>query len=64
MPLLVYKTELGSSIHPEHVDAFHKGNHDALINYWSQNGAGVDIANYMDYDPYLGRITEASGQQG
>ena len=64
IPLFLYKTELGSSIHPEHVDAFHKGNHDALINYWSQNGAGVDIANYMDYDPYLGRITEASGQQG
>jgi hypothetical protein len=45
------------------VDAFHRGNHDALINYWSQNGAGIDIANYMDYDPYLGRITEPSGQK-
>ena len=25
IPLLLYKTELGSSIHPEHVDIFHKG---------------------------------------
>jgi len=62
MPLLVYKTELGSSIHPEHINAFHKGNHDALINYWEQQGASVDIADYMNYDPYLGRVTEPSGQ--
>ncbi|QJT70218.1 glycosyltransferase [Synechococcus phage SynMITS9220M01] len=62
IPLLVYRTELGSSIHPEHVGAFHQGNRDALINWWSQNGANIDITEHMNYDPYLGRITEPSGQ--
>ena len=63
IPLLMYKIELGSSIHEDHIDAFHRGNHTALWNYWSQHGANVDIADYMNYDPYLGRITENSAAQ-
>jgi len=63
IPLLLYRTELGSSIHPDHVDAYHKGNYEALTNFWSQNGAKIDITDYMNYDPYLGRITENSFNQ-
>ena len=29
-------------------------------NFWEQNGANIDIKKYMDYDPYLGRVTENS----
>ena len=60
IPLFMYKVELGSSIHPEHVEVFHKTNHEALWGYWSQAGASMSIAEQMDYDPYLGRITENS----
>ena len=63
IPLLVYKFELGSSIHPVHVDVYHKNNYEAQVNYWTQNGANIDIADYMNYDPYLGRVTESSAQQ-
>lgn len=63
IPLLLYRTELGSSIHPEHVDAFHKGNYQAQFQFWQQNGANINIKEYMDYDPYLGRITENSAAQ-
>ena len=35
----------------------------AQVNYWTQNGANIDIADYMNYDPYLGRVTESSAQQ-
>ena len=63
IPLLVYKFELGSSIHPVHGDAYHKQNYEAQVNYWTQNGANIDIADYMNYDPYLGRVTESSAQQ-
>ena len=63
IPLLLYRTELGSSIHPDHVDAFHKGNYQAQSNFWEQNGANIDIKDYMNYDPYLGRITENSAAQ-
>ena len=60
IPLLMYKIELGSSIHPEHVEVFHKGNHDGLWNYWQQQGAQMSIRDMMDYDPYLGQVTENS----
>ena len=60
IPMLVYNYQLGSSIHPEHVDAFHKGNYDAQTNFWIQNGSQIDIVDYMNYDPYVGRVTENS----
>ena len=63
IPLLLYRIEMGSSIHPEHIDAFHKGNHQAQSQFWTQNGSGIDIADYMNYDPYLGRITENSAMK-
>ena len=63
IPLLLYKIELGSSIHQEHIDWIHKGNHQALSNFWVTNGSNVNIKEYMDYDPYLGRITENSNQK-
>ena len=58
IPLLLYKIQLGSSIHPEHVDIFHKSSHDGLLEFWQQKGAELKIKELMDYDPYLGRITE------
>jgi hypothetical protein len=63
IPLLLYKTELGSSIHPEHIDAIHMGNYNALSQFWEQNGAQINIKEFMDYDPYLGRITENTTMQ-
>tara|TARA_E500000318_G_scaffold16951_2_gene17218 strand:- start:5694 stop:6482 length:789 start_codon:yes stop_codon:yes gene_type:complete len=63
LPLLLYRTELGSSIHPEHVDAFHVGNYKAQMNYWQQTGAQLSIDHLMDYDPYHGRVSESSNKQ-
>ena len=60
----LYKTETRIySIHPEHIGAFHQGNFNALSNFWEQNGANIDISDYMNYDPFLGRITEPADNQ-
>ena len=61
IPLLLYR-ELGSSIHPDHIDA-HKGNYSAQLNYWQQNGMHIDIRDYMNYDPYHGRVAQPTGNQ-
>ena len=63
IPMLLYRTDLGSSIHPVHVDAFHKSNYEAQFNWWKQNGPQIDIRTQMDYNPYLGRVTENSAAQ-
>jgi hypothetical protein len=60
IPLFLYNLSFGSTIHPEHIGVFHKGPHAALSNYWQQQGLSVDIREWMNYDPYLGRITENS----
>ena len=58
IPLFLYRIELGSSIHPEHIDVFHRASHDGLLNYWEHQGYEMNIDELMNYDPYLGRITE------
>ena len=58
VPIFLYKIQLGSSIHPEHIDAIHKASYNALSNWWSQSGIDVSIDKLMNFDPYLGRVTE------
>ena len=61
-PLFLYKLELGSSIHPEHLEAFHKNSYDGIHGFWSQMGSQVSVEQITDYNPYLGRIAVPSGQ--
>ena len=63
IPLFLYNLQFGSTIHQEHIGVFHQGPHAALTNYWQQQGAAVDIRDWMNYDPYLGRIVHSSAQQ-
>jgi hypothetical protein len=59
-PMLLYKIELGSSIHPDHLNLFHKNSYNAILNFWQQRGAYISLDQITDYNPYLGRITEPS----
>jgi len=63
IPLFLYNLNFSSTIHQEHITVFHQGPYNALLNYWQQSGASVDIREYMNYDPYLGRITENTSAQ-
>jgi len=62
IPLFLYNLELGSAIHPEHLSVFHKGPHDAILNFWQQQGYRMKLQDFMTYDPYLGRISKPSSQ--
>jgi hypothetical protein len=57
-PILLYTLELGSSIHPDHIDKFHKNSYDGILNFWKTAGAQVDINIISDYNPYLGKVSE------
>jgi hypothetical protein len=63
IPLLLYKLELGSSIHPEHIDIFHRNSHNGIRGFWEQNGAKFGIEVFTTYDPYLGRVTEPAKEE-
>jgi hypothetical protein len=62
-PIFLYRIELGSSIHPEHIDVFHRASHDGLLQFWEQQGYEMGINDLMNYDPFLGRITHPSQAQ-
>lgn len=59
-PLLLYNLNLGSSIHQEHIDAFHRNSHDGILNFWQQTGAQMTLEQVTEYNPYLGRVSEPS----
>lgn len=61
-PLFLYKLELGSSIHSDHLELFHKNSYEGVYNFWSQLGAQVTVEQITDFNPYLGRISVPSGQ--
>jgi GR25 family glycosyltransferase involved in LPS biosynthesis len=63
VPMLLYKIELGSSIHPEHIDVFHRQSHDGILNFWQQMGSEMTVDKITDFNPYLGRVTESSAQK-
>lgn len=63
VPLFLYSLNLGSSIHPEHIDAFHKNSHDGILNFWQQMGSQLTLDQITDYNPYHGRISQPSGSQ-
>jgi len=59
-PLLLYKTDLGSTIHPDHVDKFHKASYRGVLNFWKANGSDIDVNMITDYDPYLGKVSDSN----
>ena len=57
IPLFHYKIELGSSIHPDHIEVFHKGSHQGILDHWREQLSQMeDQSQLFNYDPYLGRI--------
>ena len=56
IPLFLYNLNFGSTIHQDHIGVFHQGPHTALTNFWATQGTSVSIEDFMNYDPYLGRI--------
>lgn len=60
IPIFLYRLDLGSAIHPEHIDIFHRGSHNALMSFWQTTGCQTNLSDLMNYDPYLGRISKKS----
>ena len=57
IPLFLYKLQMGSSIHKEHVEVFHKSSHDGLSNFWKAQAPTIaDWKPLFEYDPYFGTL--------
>ena len=57
MPLFIYRIELGSSIHKDHVEVFHKSSYDGLWDFWRRQSVDIEDWNALfEYDPFFGRL--------
>jgi len=57
IPLFLYKIELGSSIHDEHINVFHKSSYEGLWNFWRNQSVDIEDWNAIfTYDPYFGTL--------
>jgi GR25 family glycosyltransferase involved in LPS biosynthesis len=57
IPLFLYKLELGSSIHHEHIETFHKSSYEGLWSFWKNSALQIpDWNEIFNYDPYFGTL--------
>ena len=49
--------DLGSSIHDDHLDVFHKSSYEGLWSFWKTDSTNVEDWNSVfEYDPYFGTL--------
>lgn len=56
-PLFLYELRLGSSIHDDHIEVFHKNSYEGIKAFWEQKGPELSVEQITTFDPYFGRIT-------
>ena len=57
IPLFLFRIQLGSSIHAEHLDVFHKSSYDGLWKFWQHDASTMENWDAIfEYDPYFGRL--------
>ena len=57
VPLLLYKIDMGSDIHQEHIDMFHRSSHEGLWRWWAEQAPLIENWEVLfDYDPYYGQL--------
>jgi hypothetical protein len=50
IPVFIYKLDLGSTIHPEHVDVFHKGSRDGLLAWWQNESNKMETHQFFEFE--------------
>ncbi len=63
LPIFNYRLDMGSAIHEEHIDIFHKDSKKGLEEFWQQNGQDIMLDQIMELDEYVGRIPPSVYQQ-
>mgnify|MGYP001217807435 FL=1 len=64
IPMFLYRLDLGSSIHPEHIDIFHRNSYNGISNFWVESGSIEDWKALFNWDCYLGRLPPGYDENG
>ena len=64
IPLFLYRLDLGSSIHPEHIDIFHRNSYNGISNFWVESSNLEDWKALFNWNCYLGRLPPGWDENG
>jgi GR25 family glycosyltransferase involved in LPS biosynthesis len=64
VPLFLYNLKLGSTIHEDHVETFHRNSYDGLKAFWENKGSELSVEQITAYNPYFNSVIGSSGQGG
>ena len=56
-PLFLYELRLGSSIHDEHIEVFHKNSYNGVLAFWQNEGKELTVDQITNFDPYFNKIS-------
>lgn len=54
-PIFLYRLDLGSAIHPEHIDIYHKDSYAGIYKFWTHDAANLpddSLDALMNWHPY------------
>lgn len=64
IPMFLYRLDLGSSIHPEHIDIFHRNSYNGISNFWVESNKIEDWKTLFNWNAYLGRLPPGYDENG
>jgi GR25 family glycosyltransferase involved in LPS biosynthesis len=64
VPLFLYNLKLGSTIHEDHVETFHRNSYNGLKAFWENKGSELSVEQITSYNPYFNSVIGSSGQGG
>jgi GR25 family glycosyltransferase involved in LPS biosynthesis len=64
VPLFLYNLKLGSTIHEDHVETFHKNSYEGLKAFWENKGSELSVEQITAYNPYFNSVIGSSAQGG
>jgi GR25 family glycosyltransferase involved in LPS biosynthesis len=64
IPLFLYQIDLGSDIHTDHVDVFHKSSYNGIKSFWENVPPEIqnDWNRMFQYNPFLRLPPEVAGK--
>ena len=64
LPLFLYRLDLGSSIHPEHIEIFHRNSYNGISNFWAESNKIEDWKALFNWNCYMGRLPPGWDENG
>ena len=53
IPILLYNLSLGSTIHPDHIDVFHRAPRDSILAWWENESNKMELDKFFHWETHV-----------